>query len=165
MHEKSNLFECLFQVTVERVKLLALQIRVQDITLGILCCLCVYLLRFRETYRLEPTWHIDFDTSVFSNHRYPTGPERLLAPLVTDLDSDGINEVVLITTHMQLQILVVPQIEQEKQSRLPQPVVHQAISLGNREHPDGKPSYPIAIEAGFIQEVNSTQSRSQVSIT
>ena len=158
-----NLLLCL-QVSVERLKAQVLLIRVQDITLGILCCLGIYLLRFRETYRLHPTWHIDIDTAAFANHKYRSGEERLLAPLVTDLDSDGINEVVLITTRMQLQVLVVPQLAQEKMSRLPQPVIKQAAMLGNQQHPDGKPSYPVAIETGFLEQINGSKARSQVGI-
>ena len=138
---------------MERVKKLIFEIRVQDVTLGLLSCLCVYLLRFRQTFSLQPTWHIDINTA---------SVDHILPPLVTDLDSDGVNEVIIITERMQLHVLVMPQISEEKQATLPQPFVKYATQLDNRNHKNGEPSRPIAVEAGFNEMINGSRIRSQV---
>ena len=37
--------------------------------------------------------------------------EQLPAPIITDLDSDGINEIVLVTNDLKLSVLVLPDAE------------------------------------------------------
>ena len=57
--------------------------------------------------------------------------EQLPAPVITDLDSDGINEIVLVTNDLKLSVLVLPDAESrdEEDQTLPHVDVKHKVVL------------------------------------
>ncbi len=51
-------------------------------------------------YRIEPAWFIDQRES----HETQSFDVKLLPPIVTDLEGDGVNEIVMITKDMKLKV-------------------------------------------------------------
>ena len=78
----------------------------------IYACLCVifgYLLRARDTYSLTPVWRKRSEISKFANGKFPTDEDRLPLPVVTDLEGDGVNEIVLVSNDLvHLNVLALP---------------------------------------------------------
>ena len=60
--------------------------------------------RVREKYVLLPSWRQVFDTSQYQNGKFPFEEERLPPPIITDLEGDGSNELILITPGLKLQV-------------------------------------------------------------
>ena len=60
---------------------------------------------------LRPVWRKRAEYHHFANKKYPMTSEQLPAPVITDLDSDGINEIVLVTNDLKLSVLVLPDAE------------------------------------------------------
>lgn len=83
-------------------------VRVQDVMVLVLCSLFVYLLRVRNLHTLQPQWRQDFNTTLYHNHVFPGPTERLPAPVITDLEGDGVAEVVVITNDLKLQVIYCP---------------------------------------------------------
>jgi hypothetical protein len=121
----------------------------------------IYLLRARETYRLVPRWRQDMDPSLYTNKKFPSQDERLPLPVITDIESDGNTEIVLVTNQNQLLILESPNVTESVV--LPSPVVKHKVTLPLSRRDDGGRSVPVALSTGFLVPYQSmVQVRKQV---
>ena len=83
-------------------------------------------------------------------------------PVVTDLDSDGISEIVMVTKDGTLKTLRAPT-HDSTGTQLPELTVVNATRLPLDPDEDGMTSFPVVLEAGFIAEYQSMmQVRKQV---
>ncbi len=99
--------------------------------------------------------------------RSEKGSDALLAetpvPIVTDMDSDGINEVVMVTKDGQLEILRVPMEMPDNHGFLPELQVVNKTQLPLETEEDGKKSLPVAMDTGYLDEYMAmVQVRKQV---
>ena len=53
---------------------------------------------------ITPAWRQDFDVSLYENGEFPTEDEQIPLPIITDLEGDGNNELILITPALKLQV-------------------------------------------------------------
>ena len=85
-------------------------------------------------------------------------------PIVTDVDSDGISEVVMVTKDGRLKTMRVPIANgYETTKQLPELSVVNETQLPLATDEDGLMSYPVAMETGFITEyLSMVQVRQQV---
>ena len=84
-------------------------------------------------------------------------------PAVTDMDSDGIGEVVMVTKDGRLKTMRVPVTDGDETNQLPELSVVNETQLPLEMDEDGLMSYPVAIETGFISEyLSMVQVRKQV---
>ena len=99
----------------------------------------------------------------YDNEKYLSKTEHLLPPIVTDLENDGVNEIVLLSVDKQLQVLVLPNNTGPVGMRLPQLSVKWSVLLETTEPEDGRENRPVALEVGFIEELKEErQNRTQV---
>ncbi|XP_041375556.1 uncharacterized protein LOC121388325 isoform X2 [Gigantopelta aegis] len=129
-----------------------------------LCVTIVYLFRAGDSYFLQPVWRKRVENQAYFNTLFPTDKDRLPSPVVTDLESDGINEVVLITPDLKLCILAIPDhVTSEK--TLPHVVIKHRVRLPTRTIRDDKASRPVVMETGFTQPyLSMMQIRKQIII-
>jgi len=132
----------------------------------LLCAVIGYLLRSHDTYELRPVWRKRAEYHHFKNKKYPTKEEQLPPPLITDLDSDGINEIVLITNDLKLSVMTLPDpVRDEEDKTLPHVNVKHKVVLpqaagGGQDKPSG---WPVALVSGFTVPYQSmVQVRQQV---
>lgn len=135
----------------------------------LLCAVIGYLLRSHDTYELRPVWRKRAEYHHFQNKKYPTRDEQLPPPLITDIDSDGINEIVLITNDLKLSVMTLPDpVKQDEEDRtLPHVVVKHKVELpqaANSSLGQGQPSgWPVVLVSGFTVPYQSMlQIRHQV---
>jgi len=92
------------------------KIRAQDVIVVAAVCIAVFVFRAPNVWEFQPSWQLD----TVSDIKYQTGKNRLPLPIITDLDSDGINELVIATEDSRLKVLMVPpQEDHELPSTLP----------------------------------------------
>ena len=143
---------------VDRLQSLTLQ----DIALVILCALTIYLLRGRDTHLALPQWRHELNTQNYANHKYPSQSEHLPNPIITDFESDGKNEIVLITSDHQLQVLVLPGRGPDISLPLLQLKNSTQLPVGREGQ---QAAYPVAMESGFLDAYQGmVQIRKQVSL-
>ena len=127
-----------------------------------LCATIVYLFRAGDSYFLQPVWRKRIENRAYTNSLFPTGDDRLPSPVVTDLESDGINEVVLITPDLKLCILAIPDHVTDDRT-LPHVVIKHRVRLPVHTIKDDKRVRPIVMETGFTQPyLSMMQIRKQV---
>ena len=80
-------------------------LRFKDCLLIGLCFLFTYLLRIRDSVILEPVFEIPIDVSLYPNGKYFEGHRVLPQPIVTDLDGDRRNEIVVIDNDFKIKII------------------------------------------------------------
>lgn len=80
--------------------------RKRDVAVLILVVISVYLCYYDAPglqYAIEPAWFIDQRTSaeafLMNEVEY-----KLIPPIITDLEGDGVNEIVLITSDFKLKV-------------------------------------------------------------
>lgn len=133
-------------------------------------CLCVvlgYLLRVRDSYSLNPMWRKRSELSKFANSKFPTEVDRSPSPIITDLEGDGVNEIVLVSNDLlHLSILAMPSDNQEEDSRsLAHVVVKYKTVLDLNERVKGHNSKPFIVDVGFTMPyLSMMQIRKQVSL-
>ncbi|KAK3589323.1 hypothetical protein CHS0354_026981 [Potamilus streckersoni] len=118
-----------------------------------LCAVIGYLLRAKESYELRPVWRKRAEYHHFQNKKYPTLDEQLPHPVVTDLDSDGINEIVLISNDLKLSILALPNStrKDEDDKTLPHiEVKHKVVIPQDEKSSTGRLSWPVVLITGYI---------------
>lgn len=119
----------------------------------LLCAVIGYLLRSHDTYELRPVWRKRAEYHHFQNKKYPTKSEQLPAPVITDIDGDGINEIVLITNDLKLSVMMLPDpVKQDEEDRtLPHVVVKHKVELPHDSSlGQGKSSgWPVVMVTGF----------------
>ncbi len=105
-------------------------------------------------YSLEPCWYL-FDSSV------DTREFKSTLPIVTDLDGDGGNEVVMITKNLQLQILSATAPNGDYSSIYTPQVLHtNRLTSSTLNVQNGQ--IPVALQTGYISPYSDTKERSQV---
>ena len=129
-----------------------ISVRVKDLTLIVLCVITVYLFRARETFVLRPEWRVDSEVPLPNKEHI--NDEILPRPIITDIENDGINEVVLITSDLHLQISAMP--PQTSSSVLPVMSVKYKIKLPQTLSEEGKKSFPVAMSTGFLSSNDSS---------
>lgn len=127
-----------------------------------LCIVVLYLFRAKDSYYLIPTWRKRSQPHHFNNGKFPTSEEYLPTPVVTDLESDGLNEVVMVTVDGRLSVLVLPEQGKMDDGSLPHVVVKNDVEL-QLTRPDGYLARPVVLETGFTVPYQSMmQIRKQV---
>ncbi|XP_076449681.1 uncharacterized protein LOC143286041 [Babylonia areolata] len=114
-------------------------------------CLCViifYLFRVKDSFYLVPTWRKRSESHSFENNKFPTPEERLPTPIITDLESDGINEVVMVTMDGRLSVLAVPEQQKLADGSLPHVVVKHEVEL-SLSRPGNRMARVVVLETGF----------------
>ncbi|XP_061189984.1 uncharacterized protein LOC133197792 isoform X2 [Saccostrea echinata] len=127
----------------------------------LLCGVIAYLFRASDSYNLKPVWRKRSEPHHFTNKIYPTLDDRLPSPIITDLDGDGTNEILLITHDFKLNIMALPDpVTDEEDDTLPHVVVKQKAVLPINV---SEVSRPVAMETGFTIPYSSMmQIRKQI---
>ncbi|CAI9728019.1 Hypothetical predicted protein [Octopus vulgaris] len=147
---------------VEKLKVKAESISANHISVIVLLFLIVYLFRADDIYNLQPMWRKRADTHLYANGKYPLENEALPSPIVTDLDSDGTNEIILLSNDMKLSILVLPDVDNrdEEDKILPHVIVKCKTMLSPKSEQLG---WPVAMTTGYLLPYKSmVQVRKQV---
>ncbi|XP_013399961.1 uncharacterized protein LOC106166087 [Lingula anatina] len=140
-------------------------------TLG-LCLLIAFLLRPQDSYKLQPSWVKERSESETQEDFDAYNIDiQLPPPVITDLESDGVNEVVLILHNsggqFNLEILATPETPVASvQQTLPHVEVRKEVvmPIGKRKHQKfDQISVPVAMATGYLEEYQSmVQVRKQV---
>ena len=145
-------------IKMESVRTRFSTLSVNHVLFVCLCAVVVYLFRAGDTYYLKPVWRKRVESHQFANGEYPTEKDQLPPPIVTDLESDGVNEVVLITNDMKLTILALPDSDPQNEAILPHVIVKHKVTLPLVD------ARPVIMKTGFTVPLQSmVQMRSQVS--
>jgi len=113
-------------------------------------CIAVFVFRAPNVWEFQPSWQLD----TVSDIKYQTGKNRLPLPIITDLDSDGINELVIATEDSRLKVLMLPpQEDHELPSTLPHLHLKTEVML---ESNSSKPALPVALGAGCERRSTSS---------
>lgn len=130
----------------------------------LLCSVVAYLFRANVSYEIKPVWRKRLENRDFINGQYPTIDDKLPPPIITDLESDGINEIVLITNDLKLSVLALPDDEQQDNpdDSLPHVSVKDRVQLLPLKHGKRK-SWPIVMTTGYtVPYLSMVQVRKQV---
>lgn len=134
----------------------------------LLCSVVAYLFRANVSYELKPVWRKRLEYRDFINGQFPTINDKLPPPIITDLESDGINEIVLITNDLKLSILALPDDDDDdddhhdnEDNSLPHVTVKDRVQLpftqGKRK------SWPVVMTTGYtVPYLSMLQVRKQV---
>ncbi|XP_045193457.2 uncharacterized protein LOC123549425 [Mercenaria mercenaria] len=133
----------------------------------LLCAVIGYLMRSHDTYELRPVWRKRAEYHHFQNKKFPSKAEQLPAPVITDLDSDGMNDIILLTNDLKLSVMTLPDPvgKDEDDKTLPHVVVRHKVVLpqasnGSQDQPSG---WPVAMVTGFtVPYMSMMQIRQQV---
>ena len=146
-----------------KLKAKALSITASHVIVVVLLFLIVYLFRADDIYHLHPVWRKRVDSYLYANGKSPMAKEALPSPIITDLDSDGTNEIILITNDLKLSILALPEVDNrdEEDKILPHVVVKHKTLLSPHVKEMG---WPVAMATGYtIPYKSMVQIRKQVS--
>ncbi|KAH9509481.1 hypothetical protein Btru_045998 [Bulinus truncatus] len=122
-----------------------------------LCIVLGYLLRVRDSYSLNPVWRKRSEISKFANGKFMTDVDRCPPPIVTDLEGDGVNEIVLISNDLQhLNVLAMPSPNDGNDKTLAHVVVKKKVELTMKERMKGFLSKPYTMGVGYIGSSSST---------
>ncbi|XP_063439714.1 uncharacterized protein LOC134721003 isoform X1 [Mytilus trossulus] len=130
----------------------------------VLCAIIAYVFRAGDTYIMKPVWRKRVEPHYYSNRDYPTLDDRLPSPIITDLEGDGVNEIILISNDYKLTSLALPdKTEDEDDLTLPHVVVKNKIQLPIATKEDGGTSRPVVMSTGFTVSYQSMiQIRKQI---
>ncbi|XP_074644926.1 uncharacterized protein LOC141901523 [Tubulanus polymorphus] len=126
------------------------RLTVRDVTVFAFCVIILYLCGANERYAFVPRWRVDADVDMFANRRYPSVAETLPPPIVTDLESDGSNEVVVVTNEFRLRIYATVDDDDRSTYVLPEPRIKTDIQLPLNVSEDGRVSRPVAMATGYL---------------
>ena len=133
-------------------------IRKRDVILIVVVAFAVYLSLGGGGdglhYSLDPTWY-QFDRAE------GTKEWQGVPPLVTDLDGDGMKEIVAVTKDLQLQILDGSP-PNEDYSNIYSPQVLFTSDLVKSSLAVSESQKPVAIQTGYVDPYSETKERSQV---
>lgn len=119
----------------------------RDSFILVICCIAVFLSFQTQRFFLEETWVQPLDTSNFENMHYPSDKEKLPNPLITDLEGDGINEIVFVTTDYRVCVADTTNTEKKKHI-FDFPLKADASLLSTTRVTAGR--RPIALAAGYF---------------
>ncbi|XP_033625650.1 uncharacterized protein LOC117288891 [Asterias rubens] len=143
------------------LRLKSITVGVREVSLFCLCCVATYLLRVRHSYSIEPAWRVDSDQSLYVNGHYAQQWEIIPSALVTDVESDELNELLIVTKEPNLQLLKIPKHSQQSKV-LPFMQLQNEVTLvtGNASLSDRQPK---ALATGYLEPYQSMlQVRKQV---
>jgi len=112
------------------------------------------------SYLVEPAWFIDqkeLHTKYASLLNY-----KVIPPLITDLEGDGVNEVVLITTDFKLKVFSADIPAGESEEVYHPEEVYTTNLLVHGDTPDSTGHVPVALKAGYVEPYSDVEARSQV---
>ena len=100
------------------------------------------------------------DPEFYRNGRYPEKTtEKLPAPIIVDLDSDGLNEIVVITNTLHLEVLTATA---PMPTRISLPHFNVVASTSLASSAGGSTGLPVAMAAGYVHPPNSTHPQNKV---
>ena len=125
--------------------------RKRDFALLVVLCIVIYLGLDTGTfnYNIEPVWYYDVSKAQ-RNHR--------VTPIVTDLNGDGLKELIIITNDNQLKILDGNNKEMSNDIYTLQEVA--SVRLNSINFQQGKS--PVAMKTGYIEHYDANKERNQV---
>lgn len=118
----------------------------------------------RDSYSLNPVWRKRSEITKFANSRFPTDVDRSPSPIITDLEGDGVNEIVLVSNDLlHLNILAMPSDTEQEDRSLAHVVVKHKTELVLEQRVKGHSSKPYLVEVGFtIPYLSMMQIRKQI---
>ncbi|KAI8746478.1 uncharacterized protein LOC106073737 [Biomphalaria glabrata] len=130
---------------------LKLRFGLRELFYASLCIVLGYLLRVRDSYSLNPVWRKRSEVSKFANGKFMTDADRCPPPIVTDLEGDGVNEIVLISNDLlHLNILAMPSLSDDNDRTLAHVAVKNKVELTLRERMKGYMSRPYSMGVGYV---------------
>ena len=109
-------------------------------------------------------WRKRSELTKFANGKFMTDEDRCPAPIITDLEGDGVNEIVLISNDLQhLNILAMPIANEDDDKTLAHVEVKSKTELSLKERVTGHISKPYVVGVGFtVPYLSMIQIRKQV---
>lgn len=149
---------------LQAISNMKLRFGLRELFYASLCVVLGYLLRVRDSYSLNPVWRKRSEVSKFANGKFMTDADRCPMPIVTDLEGDGVNEIVLISNDLQhLNVLAMPVPSDENDITLAHVVVKNKVELTMMERVKGHASRPFTMGVGFVEPyLSMMQVRKQV---
>ena len=118
------------------------------VILILLTVVASYLFNMRDRVSLHPAFFQPIQTDLYSNAFYPQAWERGSRPLVTDLESDGENEVILSFPNGDIVVAKFALVTPEADYPLPRLEKIFEFSLSS---PDGTRRHALSVETGFLE--------------
>ncbi|KAI6652882.1 hypothetical protein LOD99_4268 [Oopsacas minuta] len=118
------------------------------VILIILTMVASYLFNMRDRVSLQPAFFQPIQTNMYSNEYYPQDWERVSNPLVTDLESDGENEVILSFPEGHIVVAKYASVTPGADYPLPRLDKKFDYSLSSI---DTNPRHAINVETGFLE--------------
>ncbi|KAK5577541.1 hypothetical protein RB653_002484 [Dictyostelium firmibasis] len=149
--------------------------RKRDTWLLLVSILVVFISLYRQKdYKLNLLLEIPIDTNNYENSHYPKINEHLPLPIITDLNGDGLNEIIYVTNDFKIRILdtVTPNnIENfrfntnendngDQKSLLELPILYESSLLSDVGLATGR--RPIAIKTGYSKHQIPGEKRQQI---
>jgi hypothetical protein len=139
----------------------------QDLVILIICAVAIIIvLRQEGNLKFYHAWVIPIDSRLFRNGHAPASSERLPRPIITDLDGDGVNEIIITTREPSLKIYhydnAAPFID-DWNSAVPEDslnLVSEVALLSSHRVRAGR--YPVALATGYLDPYNPDSSRAQI---
>ncbi|KAL5466741.1 hypothetical protein EMCRGX_G030890 [Ephydatia muelleri] len=122
------------------------------------CCLGAAFFQSKDRLGYTLSWDLELDTNLYSNGKFPVEHEKLPRPIVTDMDNDGIAEMLVLTYNGHLKLFGLPDGGpfQDRRAHATEEAQIDISGLAGG-------SRPIAFGTGFLQTYQSmVQVREQV---
>lgn len=151
----------MFDILWNRIK----SLNSNNLIFVILCCIIGYLFRANDSFVLKPVWRKRVETHAYANAAFPTKHDRLPPPIISDLEGDGVNEILLISSDFKLSSLALPNatLLDEDDQTLPHVIVKHKVALSLADEGNGWKSRPVAMGTGFtVPYLSLMQIRKQV---
>eukprot|EP01041_Mallomonas_annulata_P005268 gene5268-10538_t len=129
-------------------------LRKRDVIMLAIIALAIYMSLESNSfdYRLDPAWFLD-------QRQSSGGQWKRLAPVITDLDGDGSNEIVLITSDLTLKVLSADHGDQLTE-RIYTPKEISSTKLSHFNIKKGR--IPIILKTGYVDPYNPSTGRNQI---
>ncbi|XP_005100799.1 uncharacterized protein LOC101859492 [Aplysia californica] len=149
---------------VESINNMNLRFGLRELVYACLCIVLGYLLRVRDSYSLTPMWRKRSEISKFVNGKFTTDVDRNPLPIVTDLEGDGVNEIVLVSNDLvHLNVLAMPLRSEEEDKTLAHVMVKHKAEMMFKGRSKGHIPRPHTVGVGFIEPyLSMMQIRKQV---
>ena len=134
--------------------------RQRDLGMLVVCAVAVLISFQRDPgdgFRVRRAWSFELDAAHYADGVRPQPHEKLPPALVTDLDGDGVNEVVLVTKEPGIRLLngdALLHSTGKKGEFLPAPPLYEASLLSSIVKLS-KGRQPAALASGFIDPAPS----------
>lgn len=128
------------------------KVRGQDVVVVVAVLAATFLFRAPNVWELKPSWQL----YITSDASQTPGRNNLPLPIVTDLDSDGLNEVITTMMDSKIQILVLPPQKEEDDLTSTLPHLHVKAEAVLRSHNLSTSAFPVALGAGCDQRITNS---------